>query len=76
MVLDLLLDDSSYNYGIRTSLFSNAWTEIGIACTSNTIYKYVCVFELGIDVKPKYWPVVIPGEEPEKGPDVNDHSYM
>jgi len=50
MVFDLLLDDDSYNYAIRTKLFSNAWSEIGIACTSNTIYKYVCVIELGIDV--------------------------
>lgn len=35
MVLDLLLDDDSYNFRLRTQLLSNAWTHIGMACTTN-----------------------------------------
>ena len=75
MVLDLLLDDSSYNYGIRTSLLSNVWTHIGLACTTNQIYQYVCVIEVGTDIQPIYYPVAVPAQNPQDGSGNDGHYY-
>ena len=76
MVFDLLLDDDSYNYKVRTSLLSNAWTHIGLACTTNQIYQYVCVIEVATDIQPIYYPVSVPASKPKDDPANDEHFYV
>lgn len=47
-----------------------------MACTTNQIYKYVCVIEVGVGIKPIYIPVSVPAEEPEFPLDIDDHYYV
>lgn len=47
-----------------------------MACTTNQIYQYVCVIEIGTDIQPIYFPVAVPAEKPLSDPENEEHYYI